>query len=618
MTDEWLVDGLPIAGDWTGTGPCAPAGNANSIVDTITITGSPGAITSVQNDKSLWALVLNDGTPEADFRLDRFDDAGGLASSPMTIVRATGVVSFNDAVMLAEDPLEDMEAATKHYVDANAAGLTDAPDDGSFYGRKSLTWANPSHSDITDWAAALAPYALLANVPPASTTPPLMDGTAAPGSAGNFARGDHVHPTDTSRYAASNPAGYQTAAQVTASLAPYALTASVPVASSTTPAMDGTAAVGTGTTWARADHVHPSDTSRAPLASPVFTGNPTAPTPTAGDNDTSVATTAFVTTALAAQPVAMNDNRIINGDMRIDQRNNGASGTATGYTVDRWVYGTNQANKGTWGRGSTGPFGFPYYLNFTSSSAYASLAADTFSFNQRIEADMISDLQFGTATAQPITLSFRAYASVAGTFSGAVNNDAGTRAYPFSYTLAANTWTPISVAIPGDTSGTWVMSGNARAMIVYFDLGCGANSRGPAGAWASAGYAGVTGAVSIVATNGANFAVTGVKLEVGSVATPFNRQSLAKSLADCQRYYAFGTINLGSYGAAGATFIAHSPLKATMRAAPTTTVSPITATNCSAFAIVAVADGQSVNFSGTITALGGYQAQASYTAAAEL
>ena len=94
---------MPIAGNWTGTGPCAPAGNANSIVDTITITGSPGAITSVQNDKSLWALVLNDGTPEADFRLNRFDDAGALASSPMAIVRATGVVSFGDPVMLAED-----------------------------------------------------------------------------------------------------------------------------------------------------------------------------------------------------------------------------------------------------------------------------------------------------------------------------------------------------------------------------------------------------------------------------------------------------------------------------------------------------------------------------------
>src|SRR5205823_8910995 len=64
--------------------------------------------------------------------------------------------------------------------------------------------------------------------------------------------------------------------------------------SSTAPAMDGTAAIGTGTTFARADHVHPIDTSRAPLASPAFTGTPTAPTAANGTNTTQLATTAFV------------------------------------------------------------------------------------------------------------------------------------------------------------------------------------------------------------------------------------------------------------------------------------------------------------------------------------
>lgn len=95
-----------------------------------------------------------------------------------------------------------------------------------------------------------------------------MDGTAAPGTHTPYAREDHVHPTDTSRYAATNPSGYQTAAQVTAVL---------PVASSIAPVMDGVAAVGDGTAWARSNHVHPSDTSRAPIASPTFTGMVTAP-----------------------------------------------------------------------------------------------------------------------------------------------------------------------------------------------------------------------------------------------------------------------------------------------------------------------------------------------------
>jgi hypothetical protein len=153
--------------------------------------------------------------------------------------------------------------------------VAEAPNDGSLYGRKSLGWQHVTHTDITDWTATLAPYALSSSVPTPYATNPAMDGTAAPGSSALYSRGDHVHPTDTSRYAASNPSGYQTAAQVTAALGPYALTSAVPVASSTTPVMDSTAAVGTGTTWARADHVHPSDTSRAPVASPTFTGTVT-------------------------------------------------------------------------------------------------------------------------------------------------------------------------------------------------------------------------------------------------------------------------------------------------------------------------------------------------------
>jgi hypothetical protein len=70
-------------------------------------------------------------------------------------------------------------------------------------------------------------------------------------------------------------------------------------ASATNPVMDGSVAIGTSLKYARADHVHPTDTSRAPLTSPGFTGTPTAPTATAGTNTTQIATTAFVQTAIA-------------------------------------------------------------------------------------------------------------------------------------------------------------------------------------------------------------------------------------------------------------------------------------------------------------------------------
>jgi hypothetical protein len=84
----------------------------------------------------------------------------------------------------------------------------------------------------------------------------------------------------------------------------YATTASLPAPATVAPIIDGTATVGVATKYAREDHIHPTDTSRAPLANPVFTGDPKAPTPTAGDNDTSIATTAFVTTAVTAAGAA--------------------------------------------------------------------------------------------------------------------------------------------------------------------------------------------------------------------------------------------------------------------------------------------------------------------------
>ena len=137
----------------------------------------------------------------------------------------------------------------------------------------------------------------------ASATTPLEDGTAAVGTSKRYARGDHVHPTDTSRAPLASPAltGTPTAptAAVDTSTTQVATTAFVTnQASATTPLEDGTAAVGTSKRYARGDHVHPTDTSRAPVASPALTGTPTAPTATDGTNTTQIASTAFVQSAV--------------------------------------------------------------------------------------------------------------------------------------------------------------------------------------------------------------------------------------------------------------------------------------------------------------------------------
>jgi hypothetical protein len=280
--------------------------------------------------------------------------------------------------------------------------------------------------------------------------------------------------------------------------------------------------------------------------------------------------------------VPMGDNRIINGDMRINQR--GITNSAVlGYTVDRWAYLASQPAKGNWGTAGSGVPAFPYALLLGSTSSYASLATDYFVFQQYIEADMVSDFAWGTASAQPVTLSFWASCGLAGTFSGSVQNTNGTRSYPFTYMLPVGTWTKIAITIPGDTAGTWTLNGNGRGLAITFDLGCGANSRGPAGAWAASNYLGATGSVSIVANNGANFAFTGVKLEIGSVATPYNRQSLAKSMADCQRYYQTGNFGLQGNAAATSTTVGYEQtLAVVMRATPTMVVASETSNSAMA------------------------------------
>ena len=246
------------------------------------------------------------------------------------------------------------------------------------------------------------------------------------------------------------------------------------------------------------------------------------------------------TTAEYLVPVTGFKNRIINGAMTIDQRNAGASVSAVdSYPVDRWQYEASQASKFTLqqNQGSvTPPAGFTNYVGATSSSSYSVSATDFFFIGQRIEGFNVADLNWGTANAKTVTLSFWVRSSLTGTFGGSLVNSAGNRSYPYSYTIsAANTWEQKSVTIAGDTSGTWVAN-NGLGIRLNFNLGTGSTYSGTAGAWAGTYYSAPTGATSVVGTNGATFYITGVQLEVGSTATSFDYRPYGTELALCQRY----------------------------------------------------------------------------------
>jgi hypothetical protein len=237
---------------------------------------------------------------------------------------------------------------------------------------------------------------------------------------------------------------------------------------------------------------------------------------------------------------------LINGDMRIDQRNAGAvfSSISSGgtYTLDRWQAYSSPVNKFTVQQDAgavTPPAGFNDYLGVTSTSAYSSTTNDYFGIDQIIEGFNIADFGYGTANAQTVTLSFWVRSSLTGTFSGALRNGgANDYSYVFTYTIsAANTWEQKTLTITGVTAGTWLTT-NGQGLWVWFDLGTGTGQQtATVNAWQNANNLRATGSQSIVGTNGATFYITGVQLEKGTAATNFDFRSIGTELGLCQRYF---------------------------------------------------------------------------------
>lgn len=276
-------------------------------------------------------------------------------------------------------------------------------------------------------------------------------------------------------------------------------------------------------------------------------------------------------------------NRIINGAMVIDQRNAGASVTLNSntYMLDRYQFVQSATGKLTVQQNAgsiTPPAGFNNYMGITSTSAYSVGTTEYFYFQQPIEGFNVADLNWGTANAKTVTLSFQVYSSLTGTFGGALQNSAQDRSYPFTYTISsANTWTSISITIAGDTTGTWLKT-NGAGIYVIFGLGIGLTSlNGTAGAWVGSDKRSATGATSVVGTNGATFYITGVQLEVGSTATSFDYRPYGTELALCQRYFEIISSDSVAYGsfavgfASGTSGFHMIPYKTTKRTTPTIT-----------------------------------------------
>jgi hypothetical protein len=240
-------------------------------------------------------------------------------------------------------------------------------------------------------------------------------------------------------------------------------------------------------------------------------------------------------------------NRIINGDMRIDKRNEGASVTATslGFTLDRWAQyagaGSITAQRTT----SVVPAGFSYAYGITVATVNTRSAGDYSFMFQNIEGLNVADFDIGLSTAATVTLSFWVRSSISGLYSGVLASGNNGRTYGFTYTInAANTWEQKTVTVVGDTSGgkTSYPIDNTSGLRLKLDLGSGSNYQVTANSWqAATNKVGVAGTVNWAQTSGATFYITGVQLEKGSTATSFDYRDYGRELIMCQRYYFKGS-----------------------------------------------------------------------------
>jgi len=281
-------------------------------------------------------------------------------------------------------------------------------------------------------------------------------------------------------------------------------------------------------------------------------------------------------------------NRIINGAMVIAQRGTSTftQTTSTTYCLDRWAtYGSGGSQFTAQQLTASPPTGYKNYLGVVNSaSPVTPSTVQEWDVFQYIEGYNIADLGWGASGATSVTLSFWVKSSVTGTFGASICNYNSTRTYPFNYTInTANTWEQKNVTIPGDTSGTWY-SDNSIGMGVLFSMGAGSSKSGTANTWAGTNYTQPTGSVALVATASATWQVTGVQLEAGTTASPFEYRSFGQELALCQRYYeksfAQGTapaFNQSFNFTTGTVYVGTSisipiiPFKVTKRAAPTMT-----------------------------------------------
>jgi hypothetical protein len=252
-----------------------------------------------------------------------------------------------------------------------------------------------------------------------------------------------------------------------------------------------------------------------------------------------------ITTADIADGVFQaNRNLIINGAMQVAQRGTSQTGiTSGGYKEAPDRHNFNVVTAGTWtvSQSTTAPEGFSNSYKVECTTADASLAAsDVVRLRQRIEGQNLQQLKKGTSNAESVTLSFYVRSSKTGTYIVQLKDKDNNRHIAKSYNItSANTWQYVSITYDGDTTGS-LDNDNAESLSLHFFLAAGSNFTSGTldTSWATTTTANsAVGQVNLADAVGNEWYITGIQLEVGDTATPFEHRSFGDELAKCQRYF---------------------------------------------------------------------------------
>jgi len=300
-------------------------------------------------------------------------------------------------------------------------------------------------------------------------------------------------------------------------------------------------------------------------------------------------------------------NLILNGEMKVAQRSSSSvtvsNGSNEGYqTIDRMdtIFNASLGGAVTVEQVDDAPSGISNSLKYVSTTTTTPSGNQYFGLQYKIESQDLQSVGYGTPEAKTMTFSFYMKSSnYTGSVSiAALHHDAGTSYFTATAGTPTTSWTRYSVVIPANTANVFNKNDSGLGMQLRINLDCSSTNKAssPTG-WTSTRSDAVTGDGHFLAASGNEVLLTGLQLELGSVATDFEHRSYGEELALCHRYYYKVLTGVdGGYGNKGGNGSAYSfnstgtfPVK--MRTTPTTVVSGGTLDGCSAYSVNVTKDG---------------------------